>query len=112
MTFGVVFGVILGIKIDPKSNSKFDRFLDRFFLIFGRFGNPSWGHVGDISAKNKGALWGALVFVVAIAFPAGSGRSGAGFWTDFGASGTDFGSILERFLGRCWSMLGRFLAEF
>ena len=106
--FGFVFGVILGIEIDPKSNSKFDRFLNRFFMIFGRFGEPSWGHVGDILAKNKVALWGARVFVVAIPFSVGFGRSRDRFWSDFGPSGTDFGPIW----GRCWSILGRFLAEF
>ena len=94
ITFGVVFGTILGSKLDPKSNSKFDRFLDRFFMIFGRFGEPSWGHVGDILAKNKVTLSSALVFVVVFVFLVRFGRPGGRFWTDFGPSGTDFGSIL------------------
>ena len=65
---------------------------------------PCWRYL----AKNKVVLWGARVFVVAIAFSVGFGRLGAGFWTDFGASGTDFGSILERF----GADVGRFVAEF
>ena len=77
-------------------------------MIFGRFGSPSWGHVGDILAKNKGALWGARVFAVAIAFSVGSGRPRDRFWTDFGASGTDFGPILGRF----WADVGRFWDDF
>ena len=81
-------------------------------LIFGRFGAPSWGHVGDILAKNKMVLWDALVFVVAIAFSVGFGWPRDRFWTDFGPSGTDFGPILDRFLADFGPMLAAFAAIF
>ena len=117
--------MILGPKLDPKSSSKFDRFLNRFFLIFGRFGEPSWGHVGDILAKNKGGLWGARVFVVAIAFSVGFPFPSFPFLDPNLATGADFGPILGRpepildrfwvdfwpILGCCSLLLGRFLIE-
>ena len=83
-------------------------FLIDFFQIFGRFRSPSWGLVGDILGKNKATLSSALVFLVAIAFSVGSGRTRDRFWTDFGASGTDFGPIL----GRCRADVGRFWDDF
>ena len=86
----------------PKATQNLIDFWIDFLLIFGRFGGPSWGHVGDIFGQKGATGIKACGFVVAIAFPAGSGWSGAGFWTDFGAPGTDFGPILDR----CWTILG------
>ena len=55
------------------------------------------------------------MFVVAIAFSVGSGRPRDRFWTDFAASGTDFGPILdhpEPILDRFWADVGRFWDDF
>ena len=92
----------------PKAIQNLIDFWIDFFNDFGSFGGPSWSHVGDILAKNKATLSNALVFLVAIAFSVGSGRTRDRFWTDFGASGTDFGPIL----GRCWADVGRFWDDF
>ena len=78
----------------PKATQNLIDFWIDFFNDFGSFGGPSCGHVGDILAKNKGPLWGARVFVVVFVFLVRFGRPGGRFWTDFGPSGTDFGSIL------------------
>ena len=81
-------------------------------MILASLGRPSCGHVGDIFGKNGPGLWEPPRFDVIMLYVDEFWRFRDRFWTDFGPSGTDFGSILGRCLADFGLMLVAFVAIF
>ena len=78
----------------PKATQNLIDFWIDFLTILVRFGGPSCGHDGDIFGNIGEAMWGAPGFDVALLYFVEFWRVWGRFWTDFGPSGADFGSIL------------------